>query len=232
MKSSTDNQTQEQKFINYVLDKIFTLPAGHEEVSAILKDEFLKKYQAQFVSTSPNDADDLQAKLTNLLTEFLSDKRTFNNNIKKVIKIYEQAIDIEVKKIATTEKGRISTSINNRNTYKSKPPSIPEVKDFVVEHYNSTGSCLVKTFKDKLLKEFRRISQPANIFQAKLKFINDKLQSLNAIFSDYPNYQQEAEKQATLDLQTQRMITGLDKKPFFVVNTPMYVPVNEHLPSR
>jgi hypothetical protein len=230
MKSKDSNRNQAVQLINLVLDKIFILPIGHEEVSTLLKREFSKKYKTQLEQIDLTDPASLIKQLTDLANEFLSEIKNNQNILTNIQQIYTDAIATEVATIARTDKGFISRSIANKKTYETKTSNSP-VKSFIALEYNKlNGTPKAENYIATLKEAFGDIRLGGHfktIFKQELKFISETLAKKDKIIVELSNHAIKIVKQQAFDSKFDTKLQGLGEKPFFVINTPMYVPVDE-----
>lgn len=235
MKSRDSNTDHEDQLIHWVVDKIFVLPAGHEEVSNLLKEEFLKKYKAQLEKIDATDPANLVEQLTNLLNIFLPGTWQDNDIISGIRQIYEKAIETEVANIlmiGSTSQGLISRSDANKRAYANQTSTTP-VKSFVAIEYNKLNSSpspakYIEILKKKLpeIHEARHF-EAASILNYELELIRKTLLQKDELIAELNNFEHDVANKQAFDSRFDTIISSLGKKPFFVINTPMFVPIDE-----
>lgn len=228
-----------EKILNRFIDRVFKLPQGNEAVTEILKEKFIETNKnavdelvKNHLASRNNEKDDtLVINLKTLVQKFVA---SLESNVRKEInKIYREAIVEEVKKIPKTRKGLIAKAKDSKKQYANQEAQTP-LKFFVQLKYNLlSGGPKPENFQADLIKALGKVTTgdtPASsIFHETLKKISVLLENEKELIKIFNNYEAEILQQESDSAKVSIMIEGCRKKnkPFFIVNCPMYVPVEE-----
>ncbi len=227
----SQNNIHNDELIRSLVAKIFALPDGHEDVSYLLRIEFENHYKALLEHIDTTDPANLVNEITGLAENFLT-SIIQNSTIPEAIQqIYVAAIATEVKKIPQTDKKNIKKGDDSKRAYENQISTTP-VKEFVAGQYStSTGSPQSGKYQRDLLLALGNIrvnnNHARSIFENELGIIFTTLAQKDKLIAELINKELEVSQRQVFDSRVDTMISGLGAKPFFVINTPMYVPVDE-----